>query len=438
MVIRKKSQTGRIISGRKGSSSVFLAMAFVAFSICLAAGIGTARRLAVKSECEAFGRIWTRAILSEYDRHLLADYGLMAYFGNEPDVIKRIDAYMGYSAAGKLNIRLGKAGSDLSGFELGDPDNFRKAMNKGFAGSAVGSVIHGAGRSRHEPYAAGRVIGNMVVLDTLPSAGSAGYVSNDSVVEKAKGAGSSDGVMSLIASSGTDVMFIWKYFGNAVTAPDVPESYFRYEWEYLIGGKPEDDVNLESVRKRLFVIRNALDLAALYKDPEKVELIVSAAELITPGPLGAATQLILAEAWAALEAESDVKELFDGGRVPVLKTGTEWKTGLGSVLDSDSVRKKLDDGSRELLDENRESISSLNGYSDAAEIITEGLDYDEHLMLMILTMSRSTRLLRIMDLVQINMKYRYYRDFNLMEYYTGVRFSINADRRDYFFEDCYK
>ena len=70
--------------------------------------------------------------------------------------------------------------------------------------------------------------------------------------------------------------------------------------------------------------------------------------------------------------------------------------------------------------------------------MTDGLSYDEHLLIMILFMNKNTRLLRLMDIVQINMKYRYYRDFNMMEYFTGVRYAITADGRDYVFEDRYK
>jgi len=58
-------------------------------------------------------------------------------------------------------------------------------------------------------------------------------------------------------------------------------------------------------------------------------------------------------------------------------------------------------------------------------------------MIMILAMDERVRLLRIMDIVQINMKYRYYRDFNMMEYYVGTRFSLEANRRTYEFEDSY-
>ena len=59
-------------------------------------------------------------------------------------------------------------------------------------------------------------------------------------------------------------------------------------------------------------------------------------------------------------------------------------------------------------------------------------------MIMILAMDERVRLLRIMDLVQINMKYRYYRDFNMMEYYVGTRFTIDANGRSYEFEESYK
>ena len=80
----------------------------------------------------------------------------------------------------------------------------------------------------------------------------------------------------------------------------------------------------------------------------------------------------------------------------------------------------------------------LAGIGNAAKIITEGLCYDEYLVLMTLCMNGNTRLLRIMDIVQINMKYRYYRDFNLMEYHTGVRYALTADGNSYEFEDSYR
>jgi hypothetical protein len=59
-------------------------------------------------------------------------------------------------------------------------------------------------------------------------------------------------------------------------------------------------------------------------------------------------------------------------------------------------------------------------------------------MLMICSLSDSVRILRIMDLIQINMKYRYYADFNMLEYYTGIRFTLEANGKSHEFEDAYK
>ena len=448
------------LTGKSGSSTVFLAMAFVTFAICIAGSIGVSRHLTVMSECRSFGRVWSRAILSEYDRHLLEDYGLMAYWGNEAEVVKRIDAYFGYSASGRLGIHIGGTVSDLTGYELGEPDNFRDAMKKGFAGSSVKALLSNTSREERDRVkgsaeggegsdgndhdggagssGSGRAIGNAVVLDTLPSGGMGGSVSTDALTERAKSLRDEEGVRSAAASAGTEVAFMWRYFSSNATVPDDKPHYLDGELEYVIKGSPEDKVNYEACRKRIFLMRNALNLVSLYMDAEKTELITAAAELITPGPLGAATQLLIAEAWAALETEEDLKVLYDNGRVPVIKTPEQWQTDLGSVLDSSKVRGSLDDEAKELLDENREEIDNLPGAGHAASLITEGLSYDDHLMLMILCMNTNTRLLRVMDIVQIDMKYRYYRDFNLMEYYTGVRYALTADGRDYVFEDSYK
>lgn len=443
-------KTTPIISGMKeirnkrGSSAVLLAMIFVAFAICITGSVTISRKLVVKSECETFGRLWTKAILSEYDLHLLDDYALMAYFGNDTDVGTTIDKYIDYSVSGKLGADFKATAAELTGYELGDPANFSKALDQSFAGSTAEVLLNGGSRHKRaantdaaEEQTENHKIGNTVVLDTMPSAGMGSSEDAGSVADRLSNIGSSDGIRSMIRGAGTETAFIWQHFGNNVTYADDKKSFFRNEWEYILAGKPDDNKNLESCRHKLFLIRNALDLASLYKDPEKVELITAAAELITPGPLGAVTQVIIAEAWAALEAEADLKSLYEYERVPVLKTAGQWKTGLESVLSSDDVRKKLGEEALENMSENHEELDELGRQGDPGSI-TDGLNYDEYLMFMILLMKKDVRLLRIMDLVQINMKFRYYRDFNLDEYYTGVRYTIRANGRDYCFEDSYR
>jgi len=432
------------LMSRRGSSAVMLAIIFTGFAVLIAGAIAVSRRLVVNSECEISGRLWTRAILSEYDVHLLEDYSIMAYFGNDDEVTKKLDSYLAYSISNKLGASVKGANADLTGYELGDIANFRKALELGSAGSAAAELLNGSGRTYRELDSGdgfegeGRVISNRVVLDTLPSRGTAGTVSGETLTEKAKRYGDESTLLESLRGAGSEFLLIDRCFDNHVSKADEKDHYFINEWEYIIVGSPDDEANYRGCRTRLFIARNALNLVSLYSDPEKVEIIVTAAESVTPGPLGIVTQAILAEAWAAIETEKDMDDLYGDKRVPVIKTPEQWKTGLGAVLDSSEVREKLDEESRELLDENRDELSGLAESVENLAEIRYGLNYDEYLMIMILSLNGTDRLLRIMDLVQINMKYRYYRDFDLMEYYTGTRFTLEVNSKDHVFEDAYK
>ena len=421
-----------------------LAIVFTGFALCIAGAIGVSRRMVVSSECEMFGRLWTRAVLSEYDIHLLDDYSIMAYFGNDDEVTAKLNSYLKYSTQGRLGAHIKGANADLTGYELGDPANFRKALRLGFTVNAASEIINGRGREYRDLDTGegfdeeGRVINNPVVIDTLPSRGTGGSVSGEELTERAKSAGGESGLHGILAGAGSEVLLLEKCFDNHVTKSDDKDHLLVNEWEYVIRGSTDDEVNYRAVRTALFIARNALNLAAIYKDPAKVEMIVAVSESITPGPLGLATQLLIAEAWAALETEEDLEDLYHDRRVPVLKSPGQWKTDIASVLGSDKVKDKLDDESKKLLEENGEELSGLSGKLSTVTQFSDGLNYDEYLMIMIASLNDNIRLLRIMDLIQINMKYRYYADFNMMEYFTGVRFTIEANSKSHEFEDAYK
>ncbi|MBR3200657.1 MAG: hypothetical protein IKG17_04900 [Mogibacterium sp.] len=432
------------ITNKKGSSLVMLAIVFTGFAMCIAGAIGVSRRLVVSSECETFGRLWTKAILSEYDVHLLDDYSIMAYFGNDDEVTAKLDSYLKYSTQDRLGAHIKGANADLTGYELGDPANFRKALRLGFAGNAASEIINGRGRTYRNLDTGegfdeeGRVICNPVVIDTLPSHGTGGSVSGEELTEIARSAENENGLFGMLSGAGAEVLLLEKCFDNHVTKADDKDHLLVNEWEYVIKGSMDDEENYRAIRRRLFIARNALNLIAIYEDPAKVEIIVSIAESITPGPLGLATQALLAEAWAALETEEDIEDLYHDRRVPVLKSPGQWKTDIGAVLGSEKVKDKLDDESKELLDEKRDEITGLSERIGTVTQFADGLNYDEYLMLMICSLSDSVRILRIMDLIQINMKYRYYADFNMLEYYTGIRFTLEANGKSHEFEDAYK
>lgn len=447
------------LRNRKGYSSVFLAICFVGFSLSLVAAVWVCKRIVVRSECESYGRVWARAVLSEYDVHLMEDYGIMAYFGGEYDVKKKIDSYMKYSLRRKMSAKLGGSQSELAGYELGDPENFRKAIVKNlpYEMAELGAKL-AAGRNirkdaseddaeeSNDGKRGDKIIGNRVVLDTLPSRGGSTWYSESEIsgiAGKFKQLGNAEAVRSAITESGAELVFVEQYFSNHVTKADGKPGYFENEWEYILCGQSSDRKNFSECRLILIGIRECMNLISILADKEKLELIAKVAK--AAGYAAPVLLVVLPTIWAGVETFFDMRDLYKGGRVPVIKNKEQWKTDLGFVLDSERFKKdagsKLDKEEKEAVNESSEEMKEAAGKStvhvDIDIPFKDGLNYDEYLLLMIRMMGETKRTLRIMDLVQINMKSRYYRDFNMMEYYTGVRYVMEVNGKDYAFEDAY-
>ena len=147
----------------------------------------------------------------------------------------------------------------------------------------------------------------------------------------------------------------------------------------------------------------------LYTCPEKRESAMSLASTLTPGPQAVLTQAIILEAWAYMEAENDLKILYDNKTVPLLKKDCNWALSLEGMYDSEYVvPDKL-----------------------------EGLNYSNYLRILLCGMTENTKLLRIMDLIQINMKYIYCDYFLIKDYYSGLTFDLCVNGKVYEFEDSY-
>lgn len=425
---------------RKGSATILITMIAVAMILAICTSINAARRIALRSEVNSYGCIWTKAILSEYDRHLLSDYGILAYHGSDAEVSERLIAYMHYSIDDRLGARVDNPAVELSAYTMGDARNFRASLRHSVPAELIESFIKGGNRIEREDQQdeEDRIIKNKYVISTLPSncidtgpdvKGLAEELENGNIIDS-------------IASSGTDtareLAVIRKFMDNHLMKSDDKDKFFVNEWEYIISGKLSDEANYKSCRNKIFLIRNALNLVALYKDPEKVEMVTAAAEVITPGPVGIVTQGVIMEAWAALEAEEDVKTLLRNGRVPLIKTPGTWKIGLESVLGSDSVTDNLDDESKKNLSEHKHDFGMHDAEGDIVREIKDGQNYEDYLMFMIIALNRDVRTLRIMDIIEIDMKLRYYRDFNWEEYYSGVAYDIKAAGKEMQFTSAYK
>ena len=425
---------------KKASTTVFLSVIFVSMALAVIASIEICREMTIKSECMVFGKVWAKAILSEYDRFLLEDYGIMAYQGPDIVVASKINTYAQYSIDDKLGIRLKRSGAELDGYEISIPSNFKKALKDAFVVESFDTLLNSEGRIKRGDLDEGenRVINNTVVLDTLPSNGIRSSIGVAAISDYLENGSISGYIKDKAVGAAVEMGFIRKYFDNYLYLSGGEDSYFRNEWEYIVNGDSNDKRNLEDCKRKIFLIRNALNLAYLAKDSEKQLLLSTVSQSLSPGPGGVLIQAVLTEAWAAAESKYDLDQLLDDQKIPLIKTEASWHTDLDGIINSSDVIKKLDDEALENLDEAREIVKESNTAGGVLSEIVEGQGYEDYLMLLMLAVPENTRLLRIMDIVQTNMKYRYYADFNLEEYFIGVRFNVNANGRTYEFEDAYK
>lgn len=153
-----------------------------------------------------------------------------------------------------------------------------------------------------------------------------------------------------------------------------------YQMEYLLCGKNSDRENLKSVAGRLLLIREGVNAAFLMADPIKrgqaqgLALAIASAFLVPPAAAVIETALLFC--WAFGESILDLRELFCGGRVPLVKDSQSWQLSLNNLAD---LLQGLDSQRRN--DEN-------------------GLSYEDYLQILLLSESKAVKLNRGMDMIE--------------------------------------
>jgi hypothetical protein len=149
-------------------------------------------------------------------------------------------------------------------------------------------------------------------------------------------------------------------------------------------------------------MRNALNLLHIASDPAKQRKVAEAAAAMTLA-IGEEIGIpVIAEAWALAETRNDMKLLEAGKQVAIVKSRDNWAVPISGTLEY-------------LL--NKEYMQPQNG---------NGENYEDYLRVLLYLEDREEKLLRCMDLIQINMKGSYDEDFDLKEYYGGFQFEAVA------------
>lgn len=209
------------------------------------------------------------------------------------------------------------------------------------------------------------------------------------------------GAENMDGLSVTDRLLVNEYCGKFFRSfLDEGERPMAYELEYLATGKTTDRSNLAEVAEEIFLIREGLNLLHILSDSQKRQeaqqlaaLIVGAAGL---GPLVWVMAFLIMSLWAAAEAVSDLRILLEGGKVPLWKSGGDWKMSLDNMMDLGKTGQgeRKEDGGR-------------------------GLSYTGYVKLLLFIENREALYYRIMDMIQINIKEKQ-EDFLMADCAWGV------------------
>ena len=391
-------------NNKKGVTAVFLTIIAGAVLSCVIVFIQLAASAASVSYCGNLFNLAGRSVLSEFDLELKSRYGIIAFSRDGSSIAEEIKRYVKYTVTDDRYIRLGEVSVDLKDYCLMDCEIFEEQVTDSvnFKNLIVEEETGG-------PVETGeRTLRNSKTINALPSKGMTDTPSVHALVSNIKNL---TGISQLWKNGSREYLttvYIFSVFKSGMSPADEENSFFRNEIEYIIEGKKSDAANRSAVRADLLKLRTLLNSIYIYSSPKMMKEALLLAETITPGPEAVITQAALIAAWAAMEAELDIKTLDEGGKVPVFKDPSSWKTDING------------------------KVAAGKG-----EFEERGYDYEGYLKILLTSLKKEVRLTRMMDLIQINLQGTYSEDFYIKDCYRGFKFEAQVNGRKMKYDEKY-
>ncbi len=392
-------------NNKKGMVTVFICTFFVTMVFMVLVFADASRKTAVGGSVKALSSLWADSVLAEYDLNLQKRYNLFGFYGYPTDVKRKVEFYAGDSFDSKKYITYRLTGCSLYDYALVNVEIAEPQMEAAGKLAFTGDFVKPEETIKAVSGYEGSGIGEKVFED-LPSAGAE---DSSLLVRLKRLLSDKNSVSSAIEKTGAAWhinQYMMAYFKDASDDKSLGPTYFSNEIEYVICGKKSDAANASAIRNRIVTLREGPNAIYLNRDPVKSGEAMAAAQLLTPGPAAVVTKQALIMAWALAESINDYKLLINGHKVPLNKTEATWAVDLESVIN------------------NREEDCIYTG-------VDVGETYQDYLSLLACTMDGRLRILRILDLIQINMRRYYYEDFLLREYNGGVRFVLTVNGETY-------
>lgn len=418
------------VMNKKGSYAILATILFSSMMILAAAAVHASGENAISSTADNFGPLWGRSILAEYDRNLKNRYGIFAYNGNKLQVEEKLKTYVSYSCKDKKYISFDSCMCKLEEYSLEKSENFFAQIKEAVAFDAKPVTMVGEGAAVSKPANEGnpsdnRYIKNQRILKALPSGGEEKGLGISAIADKISETKS----MGDLIDESAENIYIFRFYKDYMNDRRLGETYFRNEIEYILTGKLDDEKSKKRVKTYLTLLRNALNLTYLYSCEEKRNAALAAAEFIMPQAPVLAQALIL-EGWAYMEARNDVKILYAGKEVSLLKKDENWAISLENLLAAEYG-----------CDTEGNPVEGSEGNGETKGCIlpqkVEGITYEGYMRIFVSAMPKDIKKLRMLDLIQINMKYLYCEYFLVSDYYTGLDYAIKINGKTHEFREKY-
>lgn len=404
-----------MIVNKRGSSPVFLSIILASLMAITLSLIYSARQEAVFSVADGAFNLAGNSVMSEYDFYVERDYGLFLLQGTDTELSRELKKYLSYTLSQMDGTVVNEVSVNAGRFSTVSLTPVREQildyMKSVSAAKSIMKADGKGGQSKNDLQ--NRTLRHGPTITSLPSRS----IPDKSIVSTAEKLADNLKKPELIFRSGTAKYMLDSYilqkFNNDSCAADT-NHFFKDEVEYVICGELSDEKNMKKTDLALKALRIGLNLQHIYSDPEKTAAVAAAAEMITPGILGTVTQLGISTVWATAEAVNDVKLLHKGHKVPIIKDKLSWAIDLDALI---------------------------NGYDAEDGCITpeidKGRNYLDYLRILLFIKDDNVKTGRILDLIQINMRKNYDRDFLIQECATGISIDGEVNGQDFVYDRIY-
>ena len=428
---------------------MFLCVVLSALVMLSFAMIWGAREHSVKSRSDAIINLAGDSVMSSFHREILTDYGLFMIENDGNALTGDLRAFALPSLHSMKNVRVSDAKVDGSRYCLVDPEPIRQQI---LSYMKTGGIRLLPGKKKADPESIGyHNLRHGPTIVSLPSR----QLPQDDLWDVL---GKLDRLKDLgdIFGEGTDRFVLGSYvlgtFNNCTGVAD-SDHFFHNEVEYILCGKLTDSENEKAITRSLTTLRFPSNLAHIYSDAEKTSALTAAAEAIAPGPAGLALKAALAAAWAYAESSNDAALLLEGKRVPVLKSPDSWALDLDSlmafiaegVLDPGRYGGSEEAGSNEAPVDGDDP--SVDGNDPEAMLkknrrvihpqANKGLTYEQYLRILLYFRDDPATVMRILDLIQINIRKDYDGEFLIGEQSLGLSIEMKINGRMMSYDKVY-